>query len=248
MVSERRDSNMAGTRAGPSSRPLAVFRLVLWGFAAVFVGVGGWLFFVASADAAEEARRADTTSRSEATDFPRLTPGTATLLVGELVAREPVGPQGFVAYQKESYLRTATQGASKGRTEWMTLSVPPPLIAVKRGDVFVPICNRDYAMSNRPHRWQSDTIPVWRSVGDSTIRLSGFKAGDALTVDGVVTRSSADGAEPCLRAKAIFAGAPTEYVAELRSGVKTTKIVGAILAGFGLLALALGRVLGRTRG
>ena len=231
---------------GSAARRGSFVRVVLWGFGALFVLIGGWLFFAASADAEAESRRADAALHGTPAEFHRFAPGTAVLLTGELVARERPGPEGFIVYRKESYLRTETTGASKGQTVWMTLSVPPPLIALGASGALVPICNRDYSMLRPPHRWQSDAVPTWRSVGDATIRLSGFKAGDGLTADGVVERD-AKSAEPCLRSKAIFGGARDEYLATLRGGARTAKIVGSLLAGFGTLAMLLGRFFRKAR-
>lgn len=44
----------------------------------------------------------------------------------------------------------------------------------------------------------------------------------------------------CIEAKAIFAGTPTEYLESVRQGVMVFKVVGALFAGFGALALGLG--------
>lgn len=219
---------------------------VLWGLGALFVLVGVWVFFWGSAEAEEDSRRAEAALASPPSEFARLAPGTATLLAGKLAAREAVGPEGFVVYRKESYLRTEKSGASKDQTVWMTLSVPPPLIAVASANALVPICNRDYGMLRPPQRWQSDAVPTWRSVGDATVRLTGFKVGDSLTADGIVRRTSEGSAATCLQTKAIFGGSPSEYLATLRAGARTARIVGGVLAAFGLLALILGRVLGRA--
>jgi len=216
----------------------SLLRIALRCAGAALLGLGCWLFVSDSAE--DEVRRVSGLSTVDSAAFSGLPSKTATLVVGRLIAREPIGPEGFVVYQKEQYLRTETQGASKDRQQWMTLSVPQPLIAVGDGVTVVPVCNRDYSMANRPHRWQSDVLPTWRSVGDATIRLSGFKAGDSLCVDGVVGASPNADAARCIEAKAIFAGTPSEYVESVREGVMALKIVGSVLAGLGALVLGLG--------
>ena len=200
--------------------------------------VGGcWLFFSDSPHA-ESARVAS---------LPVVQPGsvrelpstTAVLLEGQLMAREALGPEGFVVYEKEQYLRTETEGASKGTERWQALSVPGVLIGVASNGAAVPVCNRDYAIASPPHQWQSDVLPSYRDLLHSTLRLRGFKSGDQLTVDGHVLGSPASGTQ-CLEAKTIFGGGQHAYVEHIRQGVLVFKLVGALFATFGGVLLAVG--------
>ncbi|MGC4093718.1 MAG: hypothetical protein QM756_38620 [Polyangiaceae bacterium] len=198
----------------------------------LLIGGGAWLAF--GNGQADEAERVAQLQSMQASAIESTPPGAPLLLGGRLVAREAIGPEGFVVYTKESYLRTETQGATKDRQQWLTLSVPTPLIALEAGGVTVPICNRSYAVANPLHRWQSDVIPTWRSVGDATIRLSGFKAGDSLTVDGRVTSAR------CVEAKTVFGGTASEYRDYVRHGIVVFRVVGGVFAALGAVALAIG--------
>lgn len=207
--------------------------------AALLIAGGTWLFFSDSARA--EITRVEGVRAVEPRTFFELGAGTPALLEGSLVPREPLGPEGFVIYEKERYLRTETEGASKGTQRWMSLSVPRALIGVGRNDGVVPVCNRDFTMSNLPHHWQSDVLPTTRDFFDSTIRLSGFKTGDELTVDGHVVGSLSSGTQ-CIQAKAIFGGGHRAYVEAVRQGVVVFKVVGGVFVGLGVVMLAVGSI------
>jgi hypothetical protein len=204
---------------------------------ALLVAAGCGLFFSGSPQA--QVRRVESLRIVEPSAFLELPSGTAVLLEGSLVPREPLGPEGFVVYEKERYLRTETEGASKDKQQWLALSVPRALIGVERNGKAVPVCNRDYTMSNKPHRWQSDVLPTTRDLFDSTIRLSGFKTGDGLTVDGRVVGSLSTGTQ-CIEAKTVFGGGHQAYVEAIRHGLVVFKVVGGVFAALGAVMLAIG--------
>lgn len=204
---------------------------------ALLIAGGCWLFFSDSPHA--ESKRTANLPAVQPRSVRELPPNTAILLEGQLVAREAIGPEGFVVYETERYLRTETEGASKGTQRWQALSAPRVLIGLERDGADVSVCNRDYTIVNPPHQWQSDVLPRSRDLFHSTIRLRGFKSGDELTVDGRVVGSSSNGTR-CVEAKAIFFGGQHAYVEHVRQGVIVFKVVGAVFATLGGVMFALG--------
>lgn len=227
-----------GRTRPPESRPA---KLLLPGLllAAGILLAGGGAWMLLTDSAARDAGRAAALPRVTPEELLQLPDGAAILLEGRLVAREPLGPQGFVAYRRERYLRTETSGTNEGRDEWMSLGTVTPAIAVEQGASVVEVDNRDYGLRSAPHRWQSDPFPSNTSPDKATERLSGFKAGDSVTVDGRIVAGQ-DGPHRVL-ATVLFGGDTSAYLASLREGIVTLKIVGAIFLGFGaLLTLAGG--------
>ncbi len=173
-------------------------------------------------------------------------PGTEVLLEGRLVARDALGPQGFVAYTEAYYLRTESSGASKGQQRWGQRDVPRPLLGVEQEGHVAHVCNRDYVMVNLLHTWQSDEFPREADFSlrrEATIRRQGFKPGDPMTIDGHV---SGDGAAKCLEARRVFGGDHLAYIDNQRQGVLVFRIVGAVFACIGAAALAIGGLLERS--
>ena len=208
---------------------------------ALLCGVGTWL--IVSRAQSQEVTRTAGLERVEPGRFRQLPAGAEVLLEGRLVAREPVGPQGFVAYTEQYFLRRETEGTNRGREQWGERAVPRPLIAVEQGGHFVELCNRDYSLLRLPHAWQSDTtLRSGDLVHEGTSRRRGFKVGDALTVDG---RVHARNVESCIQAKAVFGGTPLAYIDAQREGVVALRIVGAVFAGLGAILLAIGALLRR---
>lgn len=95
-----------------------------------------------------------------------------------------------------------------------------------------------------PHHWQSDAVPRAGDLSRSaTTRRHGFKPGDAVTVDGVVSRAMAPS---CIRAKALFGGDADGYREEQRAGIVVLRVVGGIFGALGALLLTVGVVLRRA--
>jgi hypothetical protein len=206
-------------------------------------GAGAWLLF--SRAQSREVTRVAGLERVEPGRFRQLPVGAEVLLEGRLVAREPLGPEGFVAYTEQYFLRRETEGADRGREEWGERSVPRPLIAVEQGGQVVELCNRDYSLLRLPHDWQSDTtLRSGDLLHEGTLRRRGFKVSDALTVDG---RVQASDAKSCILAKAVSGGDALAYVAEQREGVVALRVVGAVFAGLGAILLAIGALLRRAK-
>jgi len=198
--------------------------------------IGACFLFLSDSPRAEIERTANlpAVQPSAARELPL---NTAVLLEGHLKAHEPLGPEGFVIYEKERFLRTETQGASKDKQQWQALSVPRPLVGVELKGAELPVCNRDYTIINPPQRWQSDVVPTSRDLLHSTTRLRGFKSGDALTVDGRIVSAAASAAR-CVEAKAIFGGGQQAYRDSVRQDVVVFKVVAAVFAVLGGLMLA----------
>jgi hypothetical protein len=181
--------------------------------------------------------------RVELGRFQGLPRGAEVLLEGRLVAREPVGPQGFVVYTEKYFLRRETEGASKGREQWGQRDVPLPLIALEQGGQIVEVCNRDYLLVRLTHHWQSGTtLRSGDLAHEATLRRQGFKVGDALTVHG---RVMASGSGSCIAARAVSGGDHLAYLDEQRAGVIVLRVVGAVFAGLGALLLVIGALLRR---
>ena len=223
---------LATSRASRSRR-LAARLLLLVG--AILLATGTWLLFTRAQS--EELKRVTTLERVELARFQQLPVGASALLEGRLLAREPLGPQGFVAYTEEYFLRRESEGASKGREQWGSRAVPRPLIALERDGHVVDVCNRDYSLLRLAHDFQSDTtLRSGDLVHEPTTRRRGFKVGDALTVDG---RVMAGAARSCIAAKAVSGGDPRAYIDAQREGGIVLRVVGAVFAGLGVLLLAV---------
>jgi hypothetical protein len=209
--------------------------------AALLLAGGTWLCF--SSAQSQEVERVSALARVDPGGFQRLSGGAEVLLEGRLVAREPVGPQGFVVYTEEYFLRRESEGASRGREQWGVRHVPRPLIALEQGGHVVEICNRDYLLLRLQHPWQSDTtLRSGDLAHEATLRRRGFKVGDALTVDG---RVAAAAVGRCLTAKAVSGGDAALYLDEQRAGVTALRVIGAVFFGLGLLLLGIGILLWR---
>ena len=218
---------------------LAVRVILILG--ALMCAAGTWLIF--SRGQSQELTRVAGLERVEPGRFQQLPAAAEVLLEGRLVTREPVGPQGFVAYTEQYFLRRETQGANRGREQWGERDVPRPLIAVEQSGHVVELCNRDYLLLRLPHSWQSGTtLRAGDLVREGTVRRRGFKVGDALTVDGRVLPK---GEKSCILAKAISGGDAVAYIETQREGVLALRIVGAVFAGLGAVVLGIGALLRR---
>lgn len=204
---------------------------------------GAWAFFGrAKEDAAARVARLP---RVPSRLFEDQAGGADVLLEGALVAREPLGPQGFAVYREQAYRLTETEGAAKGRERWDERSVPQTLLAVGEGESAVELCNRDYEVAGALHRWQSDvSLRSGDLLHEPTLRRSGLKPGDRVTADGRVT---VDGAKRCLNAATVFGGTAAAYVEAQRVHVTAVRIIGAAFSGVGVVLLAIGGLIAEPK-
>lgn len=180
--------------------------------------------------------------------LPRSTPGglstvandTVLLVEGRLVPRVTVGPQGFVAYHRESFRRIGDSGSGKGREEWTRVETVTPEIAIEGGGGTVSVANRNYRFEAWPHTWRSDPVPRNLPLWLSTERILGFKAGDLITIEGAVRRASGGSEAPRLDAVAVRGGDAAAYVQAARAGVGVFKVVGYIFTGLGVFFTGAG--------
>jgi hypothetical protein len=193
---------------------------------------GGWLF---QSDFAErDSARIAALPQTDAARFRRITPGTAVLLEGRLVAREPEGPRGFLVYHRERFAGRESSGASKGAEKWSRIDTVRPALAIESGGATVEVANRDYRLGTWRHNERTDSSPGSVSLMESTERFLGFKAGDEVTVDGRVVEGPAGQSEARrVEAVVLFAGDAAAYVESARDAILVPKIVGGVFAGLG---------------
>jgi len=192
----------------------------------LFLGLGIWTMMDDSARI--DAERVAKLPAVEARQL-RNRVGSAVLLEGKLGEQATKAPEGFIAYQQESYLRTETEGASRGTERWQSVGTVKPELRVGKDDDWIVVAAETYRLDTPPHFWKTDVLPRYVSVQEATQRYRGFKAGDVVTVDGVVTGSGV------LQATVLFGGNAAAYRASAVQGIATAKIVGGILTGFGVL-------------
>lgn len=209
--------------------------------------MGGGLWLILSDAPAENAARVEALPRVAAADLARRSAGEAVLLEGRLVATSPAGPRDFVAFHRESFLRVESSGATKGQQVWQRTGTVRPAIAIESGGVTVAIANQDYRLDTWPHREQTDVVPRYSSMIDTTERFLGFKAGDLVTVDGRIGAAGASGAG-VLHAEVLFGGSADAYLTSARSGSTTFAVVGAVFMALGLLLAAVATVWLRAMG
>jgi len=229
-------------------RAPSYIRWTLAAFGVGFLGVGLWLLVDDSSQ--RDVARAAALPAIDAAAVAQQAAGTAVLLEGRLVAVGPVGREGFVAFEHERYLGTEQSGANKGRARWMQLPTEAPPVAVESGGVRAAIVNSGYGLRSEPHQWQSSELPFYNSIGDCTERLRGFKVGDGVTVDGRVVMIAVEGGAAGVRvieATVLAGGDRAAYLADLRSGIMTTRILGGIFTGLGVLVTFIGFRLFRRR-
>lgn len=210
-----------------------------------FFAGGVWL--LVSDAPAKEAARVAALARVGPADLSSAAPGTRFLLEGRLVATEPVGPRDFVAFDRESFLRVESSGATAGRQVWQRTATVRPSFAVVAGGQTADIINRDYGIEQPPHREQTEVVPRWVSLNETTERFLGFKAGDVVTIDGRGAAPAAAGRAQ-VEASVLFGGEAGAYVALVQRGPTNVRITGAVFAGLGaLMALVAGLWLRRPR-
>jgi hypothetical protein len=208
--------------------------------ALVVVGVvlilgGGWLY--QSDFAQRDAARIALLPHSDAAGLQKLSLGTAVLLEGTLVAREPAGPRGFIAFHHERFTGREISGAAKGNEKWIRGDTVRPALAIASGGAAAEVANRDYRLDTWRHTERTDPIPRYVSMIESTERFLGFKAGDQVTVEGRVVEGPAN--QPGVRrveAAVLFGGGgAAAYVESARAGILVPKIVGGVFGGLGAL-------------
>lgn len=219
------------------SRPTGWGMWVLRGMAGLFLGLGIWTFFDDSARL--DAERVAKLPTVEARRFRTLATGSPVLLEGKIAAQATKAPEGFIAYHQESYLRTEKSGASAGKEQWQSVGTVKPELRVGAGDDWITVAGETYRLDTPPHGWMSDKLPRYVSIQEATQRYRGFKAGDAVTLDGVKTATGG------FKATVLFGGDVAAYRQSVLDGIGVRKIVGAILAGFGVLVGVVALVLWR---
>lgn len=203
--------------------------------------LAGGIWMLLSEGPAKNAARVAALTRTDPAGLRLIAPGSPALLEGRLVAREPAGPQDFVAFHRERFLRVESEGASKGKEVWNRTGTVRPKLAVEAGGTTIEIANQDYRLDTWPHHGRTDVVPRAPNLFESTERYLGFKAGDLVTFDGhVVAAEGRPGTPPRFAATVLFGGNASAYLASARTGIMTLKIVGAIIGGFGVLLLLAG--------
>lgn len=208
--------------------------------AGVLLASGG-LWFLLSDAPARNAARVEALPRVTPTTLAGHAAGEAVLVEGRLVATAPPGPHDFVAFHRESFLRVESSGATKGQQVWQRTGTVRPAIAIESSGVTVRIANQDYLLDTWPHREQTDVVPRYSSMIDTTERFLGFKAGDLVTVDSTIDAAGASGAG-VLHAEVLFGGNADAYLTSARSGSTTFAVVGAVFMVLGLLLAAVATV------
>jgi len=220
----------------PAPKPKGLWILrTLIAVGLVLILVGAWLF---QSDFAERvAARVAALPRSDAAGLTKLAPGSAVLLEGTLVARDPAGPRGFVAFHHERFTGLEISGAAKGNERWIRVDTMRPALAIESGGAMAEVTNRDYRLDTWRHTERTDPIPRYVSMIETTERFLGFKAGDEVTVEGRVAEGPAG--QPvarCIEATVLFGGGgAAAYVESARAGTRVPKIVGGVFTGLGAL-------------
>ncbi|MBL9213720.1 MAG: hypothetical protein JNL92_24865 [Opitutaceae bacterium] len=212
---------------------------LLTGAGALLVAGAAWLLL--SDAPAKNAARVAALPRTDPAGLRSTAPDTVVLLEGRLVAREPAGPEGFVAFHRERFLRVQSEGAGKGKEEWLRTGTVRPRLAIAGGGTTIELADQEYRLEQWPHVHRTDVVPRSHSLFESTERFLGFKAGDLVTVEGrVVASGGRPGTPPTVAATVLFGGDAAAYLAAARSGILTFKIVGAIFGAIGALLLFVG--------
>ena len=208
---------------------------------------GGWLF--QSDFAARDAARVAALPRVDPAGLQQQTPGTALLLEGELVAREPVGPSGLVAFHRERFSGFESSDSDQRKERWSRVETVRPVIAITSGGAEADVANRDYRLDSWLHSVRTDDAPRRHGMFEGPERFLGFKAGDRVTADGrVVEGTAGQPAARRLEIMVLFGGGAEAYVKSTRAGILVPKIVGGVFAAFGVLMMAVGGLWPGLRG
>jgi hypothetical protein len=150
-------------------------------------------------------------------------PGREVLIEGELSARNPISPEGFIAYT-----RSERVVADNGNRTWREVaSVYPPLLVDLRGGI---VQVRDgYRLSG-----------VLESVQRGGARFAGLRPGDVVLVVGTMVEGR-QGIE--VQPDLVFAGSREEYFAENATTVLIFRSLGWIVGGCGAAMAAVGLAL-----
>ncbi len=219
-------------------RGLGLGLLVGWG-AMTALGLGLALVAAPSAERDAEVIQSLPVFDAVAASPPGLV-GARVLMHGALepLPSTALGDDGFVAYREEKALRIRQSGASKGTVEWQRLNERTPEFRVGA----VRVTGSYLLLSGST--WMSDPfIRVPRDVFDDrgTRRLTGFRSGQAVTVDGRLEETAPG--QFVVHASAVAGGEVAAY-RELVSGSGTTlRVAGASFAGIALLVLGVPGVL-----
>lgn len=215
-------------------------KLFLLGFGLVFacvgIGVGIW----GTRHARAQAARAERLESIGAAALEDAAVGAEVLVEGVVSPRNQPVFRDFVAYRAEEY-----RGEERdGDPDWDSYATVTPRLLLDAGGI-VMIANEDYSLQGAHAKYQ-DPGPLTRGdfFRESTKRYEGLVAGGTVTAIGTVV-PGVEGNE--LRAEFVYAGSREGYIAgQLQTAVflpyfgALFGVIGAIVAGFGALALFRG--------
>lgn len=212
-------------------------KLFLLGFGLVFLAAGLGLGVWGTRHAAAQAARAAALAPLGAAALAEAPAGAAALVEAVVSARNPAVFRDFVAYRAEQYRGED----SDGDPEWSAYATVTPPLILEAGGV-VRLANDDYSLQGAHARYQ-DPGPLSRGdlLRESTKRYQGLVAGGAVTAIGTVAPGPEGNA---LRAELVYAGTRDAYIAGQRQTAALLPylgalfgLIGAVVAGFGALAL-----------
>ncbi|NWG18901.1 MAG: hypothetical protein HXY39_01105 [Chloroflexi bacterium] len=217
--------------AGCRRRGGGIF-MALFGLLFVTLGIGLGIF--GSRAAIEAADRAERLPLATARVIERGAAGGEVVVEGRISTRNPQRFREFVAYVREEYRGTDSDGDPKWHEDER---VTPPLV-LELPDGLVQIENDNYRLESPPLRWQDSTSLSWNGLtGEGTRRYSGFAAGATVMAIGPIVQGREG---PALQAEFLSSGDRAAYVAQQRSSAAAFPIVGLIFGGIGALFALVG--------
>ncbi len=204
--------------------------VALFGLAFVVVG------FIVGVGMAGEARsaaaRAEALLPLTASQLDDQPPGQTVLVEGQLSPRNPARFRDFVAYVREEFRGTD----SNGDEQWFEDErVTPPLLVEAAG--LIRISNDTYVLDAPHARWQEEGLEWSSRTQEGTRRYRGLVASRPVLALGTVTRG-AEGNE--LQAELVYGGTRAEYIAAQRSAARWLPWIGLFIGGAGLAVIFLG--------
>ncbi|HEU4324874.1 MAG TPA: hypothetical protein VFS21_17140 [Roseiflexaceae bacterium] len=207
-------------------------RLFLLGFGLIFVLVGLGLAVVAAGEARAAADRAERLTPLGAAALEDSPPGREVLVEGAVSARNRALFQDMVAYVREEYRGTDSDGDSQWSED--ERRTPPLWLDLPGGTA--RLADDTYTLESPAQRWQEPGGLTWNGFsGEGTKRYRGFRAGDSVVAIGTLVAGQEG---PELRAEFVAGGTRASYIASQRSGAAVLPWIGGIftLVGAGLMA------------
>ncbi len=207
-------------------------RLFLLGFGLIFVVVGLGLATLAAGQARAAAERAERLAPLGVAALEDSPPGREALVEGVVSARNRALFQEMVAYVREEYRGTDSEGDAlwsedERRTPPLWLDLPGGTARLADGA---------YTLDSPAQRWQEPGGLTWNGfAGEGTKRYRGFRAGDPVVAIGTLV-AGPEG--PQLRAEFVAGGTRAGYIDRQRSGAAMLPWLGGVFAlvGAGLMA------------